>query len=110
MLTQRNLSDAGQVIEYLLLLVSQLRLIGQVLPFAAAAYAKMRAEGLFPFRTIGMEFDRLAFGVIVLLAGELDVHHVAWSDKGNEHDHVVYLGDRLTFGGDVRDSYLFQYR
>ena len=110
MLAQRNLSDAGQVIEYLLLLVSQLRLIGEVLPFAAAAYAKMLAEGLYPFRTIGMEFDCLAFGVIVLLLGQLDVDHVAWRDKGNEHDHVVYLGDRLTFGGDVRDSYLFQYR
>ncbi len=58
-------------------------------------------------RRVYQTFD-MPLGIVALLAVYLDVGDVAGGAEGDEHHHVVRLGDRVALGGDVRYLYPFE--
>ena len=106
---QLYLADARKVVPNLLLLETELFLVGQALPFAAATHAEVLAEGL------GAEFGVFFYGngfrlcVTVFLALDLKIHHIARHDVRHEDNEVVHLGNGLALGGDVGDEYVGEY-
>ena len=107
---QWHLPDARQVVHDLFLLVFQLLLVGEMLPFATAAHAEVFAERHGALLGILVEVHGFPLGIAVLLARQLDVHHVARSHKGDKDDHLVHSGEGFSLCRHVCNRYLFQQR
>ena len=103
-LRQFQMSDAGELVVDLLLLHLQLCLVGQILPFATAADAKMLASGYRAYITILDEALHLSLGEAVLLARQLHVDDVARHAEGHKDDKVVPVEQRLPLGGTSLDG------
>ena len=95
---QFNLSDARQLVEYLLLLELQLLGVGQILPLAATADTEVLAEGSRAYITILYKAYYLAFGKGVLLASDLHVAHIAGHAKRHKHHQLLPVEQALPFG------------
>ena len=72
-LGQFHLADTCQLVEHLLLLELQLRLVGQILPFTATAHTEMFTEGYRAYLTIFYKPHHFALGKGVLLPSDLYV-------------------------------------
>ena len=95
---QLNFPDSCQVVHHLLLFESDLFLIWQHLPFAAAAGAEIFAKRFDAvFRLFGKP-DNPAFGKTAPFACELNIDHIARNDKRHENGHAVHFRDRFAFG------------
>ena len=105
-----HVRDARKLIVHLLLLGSQLLFVGQVLPFAAAAYAEMLARGLNAHVAILHETHHLGLAIAVFFLSYFEVYHVAWHYEGYENNHVVDPRQRLSFRRHVCNGDVLQYR
>ena len=105
---QFHLADAAQLLLHLLLLVVQLPLVGQALPFAAAADAEVRAEGLGALIAFLVKSHHFGFGVFVFLASHLQIYYVAGHGIGDKYSQAVHVGDGFAFSGHVLDGDIFQ--
>ena len=76
-LGQLNLTNTGEVIHNLLLLVAQLFFVRKNLPFAASALAIMLADGLAAGRGGGNDTFHATLHERVLFAGYLYIHNIA---------------------------------
>ena len=99
---QLHLSDTLQGIHHLLLLPAQLLAVGQTLPLAAAAYTEMRTEGLGPQFAALVKPHSHSLGIVMLLARQLQIHHIAGHHIGNKHHQVVNTYKGLAFGSHIR--------
>ena len=97
-LRQRYLTDALQIVHHLLLLVAQLLLVRQNLPLAAAAHTIMRAEGLCSTLTLLVDMGTDSFGIVMFLARNTKVNHIARHYERNENNQVVYADKGFSFG------------
>jgi len=107
-LGQLHLTDTGKVVGHLLLLVLDLVFVAEALPFAAAAHAIVLAEG---HGTLGRVFVKLhgyGFGILVLLALDLQIDYIAGYYIRNKNDQVVHFGQRFAFGGHIGYRNLLQ--
>jgi hypothetical protein len=83
-----HLADARQLIHHLRLLHAELFGVGELLPFAAAARAEVLAHRLLAYLA---ELDKpVHFGipVVVLLADDAQINHVARDAERYEDDHA----------------------
>ena len=103
-----QVADAGELIDDLLLLESDLHRIGQRLPGAAAAVLEMRAEGLEPVRGRGFHPGDVALGVAAAHFVDLHVHHVARDALPDKDDFSVHVGQAVAFGRSGLDGDIFQ--
>ena len=103
-----DLGDARQHVDDLLALAFELKLIGQMLPAAAAADAEMLAAGLDSDIAGTNHPDNMALGERFFLLVELDVDDVAWHGEGDEDNHVVDSRKGVAFGCDVGNLYIFE--
>ena len=78
-----------------------------MLPFATAAYFKVRAHGVDAVWGIAVELDDAGFAVAVFLARYLQIDDVARGGVGYEYHQVVDTGQSLSFGGKGCYFYLF---
>ena len=101
---QLDLTDARELVEHLLLFGLQLLLVGQVLPFAAAADAEMLAERSGAHLTLADEAHNAAFGIAVLLLHDLHVDDIAWDAERYEYDQVVVVKQALAFRSNGLDG------
>ena len=108
-LRQLHLANARKLVVDLLLLGLDLLLIGQVLPLAAAANAKVLAHGRRAYITIFMETYHFRFAIVMLFPAHLQVDHVARHTERHEHHHLAHTGKRLALGGNVGYFYILQY-
>ena len=106
-LRQLNLSNTSQLVVHLFLLVLQLFLVWQVLPFTSTADTEMLTERSCAYITIFYKANHFCLHETVLLATHLQVNHVTWNRPGYEHHHIVDPGKALTFCGHVCDGYIF---
>jgi hypothetical protein len=97
-------------IHYLLLLVVQLTIIGQVLPLATPADAKMLAEGIGPLFGIAMIFDHTGLHISSFFPENLQINHIAGNGILYKNNYIIHPGQRLSLCTNVFDEYLFQKR
>ena len=109
-LGQRYLTDATQLVVYLLLLGLELLGIGKVLPLAAATNAEVLAHRLFAHFALLDESYHFCLAVAVLLLAHLQVDNVARNGKRHEHYHIVDVSQRLALGCHSLNSYVLEYR
>ena len=95
---QLDLTDAFEGIVDLLLLVLELVLIGEALPFAATADAVVLTEGHVALLRVLVELHSLGLGIAVFLALDLEVDNVAGNDKGYKNYQVIDTRKGLTLG------------
>lgn len=103
-----DLTDPGQVVDHLLVFVANLFLIGQMLPFTAAAYTEMFTERLCTSGRIFMEKYSFSLRITMFLTCQLYVYDISGRNKRYEYDHVIYACDSLSFCGYICYCYLFQ--
>ena len=107
---QFHLANAAQLLLHLLLLVVYLTLVGQALPFATTAHAKVPAEGRSALGAGLNDAHNLGLGKLVFLAAHLQINHIARHGIGYEHCQAVHVGNGLALGGYIFDSDIFQKR
>ena len=105
-----HLADTCQGIDNLLLLVLELVLIGQALPFATAAHAIVLAERHCALTRIFIKFHSLGLGVAVFLATNFQVHNIAGNNVGHKNHKVVHSRQGLALGSNGGYLYLLQKR
>ena len=90
---------AHQLIINLLLLRSQLHIVGERLPFATPTGSKMLTKRLqTTFRRL-FYLRNKAFHVVVALFGDTNVHNIAGNREWHEYDKTVRtMGNCLAFG------------
>ncbi len=103
-----DLTDPGQVVDHLLVFVANLFLIGQMLPFTAAAYTEMFTERLCTSGRIFMEKYSFSLRITMFLTCQLYVYDISGRNKRYEYDHVIHACDSLSFCGYICYCYLFQ--
>ena len=103
-----DLADACQVVDYLLMLVTNLFLIGEMLPFATAAHAEMFTERHGTQGRIFMKVYGFSLRITMFLTCQLYVDDISGGDKRYEYHHVIHSCDSLSFCGYVCYCYLFQ--
>ena len=97
-LGQLDLTDAFEGIVDLLLLVLELVLIGEALPFAATADAVVFTERNVALLRILIKPHSLSLGIAVFLALDLEIDNVAGNDKGYKNYQVIDTRKGLTLG------------
>ena len=104
-----EMSDADQLVVYLLLLRLKLHAVGKRLPFASSACAEMAAERLEPVgRRLHHAHDE-AFHVIFFLFGHFHVHNVSGNGELDEKNRAVYPCKGLAFGCNGLYSHILEY-
>ena len=79
-----------ELVGYLLLFVLQLLLIGQHLPFAAAAYAKVRTKRLHTQWRWLHQFQHFPFGIALFVFEYQHIHHIAGYGVGYKQYLAVF--------------------
>ena len=97
------LTDAGKVIQNLLLLVFELLFIWETLPLATAANSEMRAERYGPKWRGLVELYGCRFAIMMFFLLDFQVDHISGNDKGNENYHVVHTGQSFALGCHIRN-------
>src|SRR4030042_6660231 len=97
-----------QVILYLLRLVVKLKMIRQMLPPAAPAYAEMPATGLYPVGRVFMETDHTAFHVFFPLLIDLDINYITRYQHRYKNNLIINSCNSISFGTNIRYSYFFE--
>ena len=92
-LWQLNLTNTGEAIHNLLLLMTQLLLVGKNLPFASTALAIVLADGLAAGRGGGNDALYATLHEGVLLAGYLYIHNIARYAIWHKQHHIVHTGN-----------------
>ena len=87
------MTDADQLVVYLLLFRLELHFVGERLPFAAAAYSEMFAERLKPM--LGRFYHRLdkALHIVFLFLRNFYIHNVSRDCKFHEYYSAVDMGE-----------------
>ena len=102
------MADPHQLVLHLLPLGFQLHGVGEGLPPAAAAYAKVLTEGFQPVgRRLYNALDK-AFHIVLFLLVYLDVHHIAGNGEIYKNHHSVHVGEGFPLGGDGFDGHILQ--
>ena len=107
-LRQLDFADTRQVVHHLLLLVVQLRLIGENLPLASTANAIVWAESLRAFGRILVNMHGFGLSITVFFATNLQIRHITGHHVGNKDGEAVDLGQGLAFGGNIGDENFFE--
>ena len=107
---QVDLADTRQLIKDLLLLGFKLLLIGQILPFAAAADAEMLAERLRTHLALLDKVDDTSFSIFVFLTVNLDIHNIAGNAEWHEDHTVVVMEKTFAFSSYGFDGDSFKNR
>ena len=105
-----HLGDTLHRVHHLLLLALQLVLIGQMLPFAAAAQAEVLTHRLHTQLTRLHQTLDMPLGIAMLLAVDLQINHVARSPKRHKHHQVVPAAQALPLGRHTRYLKTLNYR
>ena len=93
-----HLGDAVQAVNNLLALALKLKIIGQVLPAAAATQSEVSAPRLAAqLRRLLQPLDA-PLGVGVLFAGQANRCNVARSALGDKHDHIIDARQGVALG------------
>ena len=95
------LPDAGEVVEYLFLLVLELLFVRQTLPFASSAHAEMAAERLHTQGRFFIELYGHRFGVMVLLAFHLQIDYIARHYIRDKYYQFIHFSHGFAFCGYV---------
>ena len=104
---QRNFGNSRKVVNNLLLFETKLLTVLNVLPFAAAANAKMFAKRLGTYRRGRNDPFNEGFAVLLFLIDNFDVDHVAGGGHRvagptfHEDDTFVGFNNALPFGGHI---------
>ena len=103
------MTDADQLVVYLLLFRLELHFVWERLPFAAAAYSEMFAERLKPM--LGRFYHRLdkALHIVFLFLRNFHIHNVSRDCKFHEYYSAVDMGERTAFCRHGLDCDIFQY-
>ena len=107
-LGQFDLTNTGEVVDDLLLLMAQLLFIGQYLPFATTALTIVFTYG---FATHGRRFyDSLntTFHKRVLLACHLYIHDISGHAVGHKQHHIIHAREGFALCRNPRDLNVFQ--
>ena len=99
-------ADALERVAHLRGLVPQLRLVGEVLPAAAAARTEVRAGGLDPVGALLQGLDRDRVAVASLDLRDASAHAVAGKGPVDEQDEVVEPRDAAPAEGQRADDEL----
>ena len=105
-----DLANTCKGIDNLLLLVFELVLIGQTLPFTTTTDAIMLTERLTTFLRIFIELDSLGLGITMLLALHLEVNHITRHHVRHEHNKVIYPCKCLALGRHSCNLHFFKQR
>ena len=105
-----DFADTGQIVGYFLLFVCYLFVVAQHLPFAASANSEMFAHRVDAFVGIMVDGNGTRFHKVTFFAGHLQVGHIAGHHKGNKHHYIVYACDGFSFGCNIGNLYIFEYR
>ena len=116
---QGEVSYARELVIDLLLFHLQLLGVGEHLPLATAADAKMLAHRLLSCAAILSEADDLRLGIMVFLLADLEVNDIAWHTPRDEDNELrlcraVVCGagqacQSLALSGNVGDGYVLEY-
>ena len=109
-LRQFDLADPRQVINDLLLLVAELLLVRQYLPFAPPTHAEMFALRLAPHGALLHHAQHPPFHERVLLLRHLYIHDVARHAVRHKHHHAVHFRQRFAFCRHAGNLDMLQYR
>ena len=98
-LGQFHLADTCQLVEDLLLLELQLRLVGQILPLTTTAHTEMFAEGHRAYLTIFYKPHHFALGKGVLLPSDLYVADITRHAERHKHHQLLPVEQAFSLCG-----------
>ena len=96
-----NLPDTVEIVFDLFLFVKQLPLIIKMLPFAAAAEAKMPADRFHTLVRLFFYVDDFAVEAVGFFLKHLNINDVAWCSERDKHYFFVRLGNAHAFRAGV---------
>ena len=105
-----DVTEPFKVVADLLLLGSELLVVLEVLPTAAATGAEMGALGGGTLVAVVFDIHRAALGIFLFLLENLDIYDIARHYKGEEDDHAINMCDGLALGTDIGDKHVLYYR
>ena len=95
-LRQLQVPYAGKLVHHLLLFKGKLPLVGEMLPGAASAYAKVTAEGLHPVWRGGYYACNIPHHIAAAHLVNLHIHHIARYSLLNKEHLAIYLCNRIS--------------
>ena len=107
---QVDLTDTGEVIDYLLLLVTELLFVRQDLPFAPTADTEMLASRFATHGAGHHETQHFGLHERVFLLRDLQVHDIARYTVGHKSDDIVDTHEGLAFCGNTGYLNVLKYR
>ena len=105
-----DVPEAFEVVADLLLLGSELLVVLEVLPTAAATGAEVGTLRGGTLVAVVLDIHRASLGIFLFLLENLDIYDIARHYKGDEDDHAVDMGDGLALGPDIGDEHILYYR
>ena len=109
-LRQVDLGNALKCIDYLLLLVFKLILIGDVLELATATHPEVLAKRLDPYFARFHEIHDVTLGKTMLLTVDFHIGHIARCPIWDKHHHIVPPCQAFALGSYLSYFKPFNYR
>jgi len=85
------------------MLILELNIIGNMLPFAATTGAEMTAKRLNPILGIRMELNRGSLHKAGLLSGNPNIYYISWGYFFNKNDLLIYPCNALALSRNAFD-------